>query len=87
MWWLSLSNRNHSLTTDGGAGGPDGGGEAGGGSAAAASGTSAPSSPRAASNVWSPEERARLKRGVVSVRASTDIPLGNAVRADESLPD
>ena len=84
MWWLSLSNRNLSLTTDGGAGGPDGGGKAGGGSAAAASATSAPSSPRAASNVWSPEERARLKRGVVSVRASTDIPLGNAVRADAS---
>jgi len=69
---------------EGGAGGPDGGGKAGGGSAAAASATSAPSSPRAASNVWSPEERARLKRGVVSVRASTDIPLGNAVRADAS---
>ena len=84
MWWLSLSNRNLSLTTDGGAGGPDGGGKAGGGSAAAASATSAPSSPRAASNVWSPAERARLKRGVVSVRASTDIPLGNAVRADAS---
>ena len=84
MWWLSLPNRNLSLTTDGGAGGPDGGGKAGGGSAAAASAIAAPSSPRAASNVWSPEERARLKRGVVSVRASTDIPLGNAVRADAS---
>ena len=63
------------------------GGAAGGsgkGGSAASSSSSVPSSPRAASNVWSPEERARLKRGVVSVRASTDIPLGNAVRADAS---
>lgn len=71
----------------GGAGGGLGGG--GGGSGRAAGGASSasssvPSSPRAASNVWSPEDRARLKRGVVSVRASTDIPLGNAVRADAS---
>jgi len=53
-------------------------------STTSSSSSSAPASPRAASNVWSPEERARLKRGVVSVRASTDIPLGNAIRADAS---
>lgn len=75
------------VAVEGGAGAEGGSGKGGGGGGSAASASassSVPSSPRAASNVWSPEERARLKRGVVSVRASTDIPLGNAVRADAS---